>query len=150
MNIYGTKTGAKMNNKLVIGDADAIVAQANPEDSNHDKAVAIAQKLISSQVNVIYPVTAVLEAVTHIQRALSSGSTAYGTAQLLIDPSVQVIEVTQQTLANALTYFSPTTSKQNTLFDCVVAAVADEYNADAIFSFDRFYKKKGFTLAEEL
>ena len=139
-----------MKSKLVIGDADAIVAQANPEDSNHDKAVSIAEKLIQSQVNVIYPVTAVLEAVTHIQRALSSGATAYGTAQLMIDPSVQVIEVNQQTLTNALTYFSPTTSKQNTLFDCVVAAVADEYKADAIFSFDRFYKKKGFKLAEEL
>lgn len=139
-----------MRNKLVIGDADAIVAQANPEDSNHDKAVSIAKKLINSQVNVIYPVTAVVEAVTHIQRALSSGVTAFGTAQLMIDPSVQVIEVNKQTLTTALSYFGPTTSKKNTLFDCIVAAVADEYKADAVFSFDQFYKKKGFKLAGEL
>ena len=139
-----------MNNKLVIGDADAIVAQANPQDANHDKAVKIAQELISSQVNVIYPVTAVVEAITHIQRALNSRATAFGTAQLMIDPSVQIVEVNKQTLTNAVNYFSSTTSKKNTLFDCIVASVADEYKAAAIFSFDHFYKSKGFTLAEDL
>ena len=139
-----------MTNKLVVGDADAIIAQANPEDAKHHEAIAIARGLIDSQVNIIYPVTAVVEAVTHIQRALSSGATAYGTAQLMVDPAVQVVEVNKQTLSNALKYFSPTTSKKNTLFDCIVAAVAEEYKADAIFSFDKFYKSKGFTLASDL
>lgn len=140
-----------MNNpRKVIGDADAIVAQANPQDSNHNKAVKIAQELINSQVNVIYPVTAVVEAVTHIQRALSSGATAYGTAQLMSEPTTQIIEVNKQTLVNALKYFNPKTSKKNTLFDCIVAVVAEDHKADAIFSFDKFYKNKGFKLATEL
>ncbi len=139
-----------MKNKLVVGDADAIVAQANPEDSNHGKAVKIAQELVDSQARVIYPVTAVMEAITHMQRALNSGATAYGTAQLMIDPAVEVVEVNKQTLTSAVNYFSSKTSKKNTLFDCVVAAVAKEYKADAIFSFDHFYKTKGFTLVEEL
>lgn len=139
-----------MKTKLVVGDADAIIAQANPEDLNHQQAIAIAQKLIDLGVNVIYPATAVAEAVTHIQRVLSSRATAYGTAQLFLDPAAQIIEVNKQTLANALKYFSPTTSKKNTLFDCIVAATAEEYKADAIFSFDDFYTKKGFKLANEL
>ncbi|OGE32356.1 hypothetical protein A3C59_05170 [Candidatus Daviesbacteria bacterium RIFCSPHIGHO2_02_FULL_36_13] len=136
-------------NNLVVGDADAIIAQANSDDSNHNEAVRIAQQLVSSAVRVIYPVTAVIEAVTHIQRALSSGSTAYGTAQLMVDPGVEVVEVNKQVLINAVKYFSPTTSKKNTLFDCVVAATAEEYKADAIFSFDKFYKNKGFKLASD-
>ncbi len=41
-------------------------------------------------------------------------------------------------------------SKHNTLFDAVVAATAKKYQADAIFSFDKFYKKQGFKLASEL
>ena len=137
-------------NKLVVGDADAIIAQANAEDSNHDRAVKIAQVLVGSQVNVIYPVTAVAEAVTHIQRVFNSGATAFGTAQLMVDPAVQVVEVNKQTLTRAVNYFSPTASKKNTLFDCIVAAVAQEYKADAIFSFDHFYETHGFTLASEL
>jgi len=40
--------------------------------------------------------------------------------------------------------------KHHTLFDAVVAAVADKYQADAIFSFDKFYKSKGFKLASDL
>lgn len=65
-------------------------------------------------------------------------------------PEVEVAEINKQTLIHALNYFSPITSKKNTLFDCIVAAVAEEYKADAIFSFDKFYKKKGFKLASEL
>lgn len=139
-----------MKGNLVVGDADAIIAQANPQDANHDKAVRITQQLINLQVRVIYPVTAVIEAVTHIQRALNSGATAFGTAQLMVDPAVEVVEVNKQILTNAVRYFSPTASKKNTLFDCVVAATAEEYKADAIFSFDKFYKNKGFKLASEL
>lgn len=135
---------------MIVGDADAIVAQANPQDLKHNEAVKIAQELVNSQARVIYPITAVVEAVTHIQRALSSGVTAYGTAQLMSEPATQVVEVNKQTLANALKYFSPTASKKNTLFDCIVVSVAEEYRADAIFSFDKFYKSKGFKLASEL
>lgn len=98
----------------------------------------------------MYPVTAVLEASTHMQRVLSSTPSAYGSAQFMVDPGTQVVEVNKQTLGAAVRYFSPSTSKKNTLFDCVIAAVADEYKADAIFSFDNFYKKKGFALASEL
>jgi predicted nucleic acid-binding protein len=36
------------------------------------------------------------------------------------------------------------------LFDALVAAVAKKNNADAIFSFDEWYKKLGFTLVTGL
>ena len=41
-------------------------------------------------------------------------------------------------------------SKQNTLFDCIIATVARKYSAGAIFSFDKWYTKIGFTLASEI
>ena len=91
-----------------------------------------------------------LEAVTVLQRRLNSGATAYGTAVVLTDPKVDVAEVSQTTLMGAMDNFSPTTSKKNTLFDCVVLAIAEEKKADAIFSFDHFYKNKGFKLASEI
>ena len=99
---------------------------------------------------MIYPSSAVLEAITVLQGKLNSGATAYGTAVVFSDPDVQVAEVSQKTLTDALNYFSPTTSKKNTLFDCVVMAVADENKANAIFSFDKIYEKKGFKLASKL
>lgn len=135
---------------VVIVDADAIIAQTNSEDIHHQKAGIISQHLINLNARIMYPITVVTEAATHMQRVLNSTASAYGTAQLMTDPAAQVVEVNKQTLAHAMKYFSPTTSKKNTLFDCIVAAVAEEHKADAIFSFDSFYKKMGFTLAEEL
>lgn len=139
-----------MNNPVVIVDADAIVAQAYPDDSNHKLATTVSGMLNNLNAQVIYPVTAILEATTVLQGRLNSGATAYGTAMTFIDPNIQIAEINQETLRSALKYFSPTTSKKNTLFDCVVVAVAEEYKADVIFSFDKFYKSKGFKLASEL
>ncbi len=139
-----------MNNPVVVVDADAIVAQAYPDDSNHKLAVTISELLNNLNAQVIYPASAILEATTVLQGRLSSGATAYGTAEAFTDPNIQIAEVNQTTLRSAIKHFSPTTSKKNTLFDCIVAAVAEEYKADAIFSFDHFYKTKGFKLADEL
>lgn len=140
-----------MHNPLVVADADAIVAQTFPDDANHHKANSISQKLVNLNAQIIYPVTAVTEAITFIQRVLSSGVTAFETAVLFTEPDTQVVEVDQDIYAYAVKeYFSPTTSKKNTLFDCIIASVAKKYKADAIFSFDRFYKSKGFKLASEL
>ncbi len=141
-----------MNKKqpIVIADADALIAQTNPSDIHHQKANIVSQNLIDMNAQVIYPVTVIAEAATHMQRVLNSNASAYGTVQLMIEPASQVIEVNKQTLVNSLKYFSPSSSKKNTVFDCIVAAVAEEYKADAIFSFDKFYKAKGFKLAEDL
>lgn len=140
-----------MNNPpKVVVDADAIIAQANPSDQHHQTAVIISGSLANMNAQVIYPATAIAEANAYMQRVLNSTASAYGTAVIFTDPNVQVAEVNQETLKNAIQYFSPTTSKKNTLFDCIVAAVADNSKADAIFSFDKFYKSKGFKLASEL
>lgn len=135
---------------IVVVDADAIIAQTNPDDIHHKKANLISEKLISINAQVIYPVTVVAEAATHMQRVLNSNAGAYGTVQLMTEPGAQVVEVNKKTLADSLKYFSPKTSKKNTVFDCIVAAVAEEHKADAIFSFDHFYKSQGFKTAEEL
>ena len=136
---------------VVVVDADAIVAQAFPKDSNHQKAEKISRRLIELGAQVIYPVTAITEAVTVIQRVLGSKATAYGTAVIFTDPRAEIVGINRETYNRAVNqFFSPKMSKKNTLFDCLVASMADEYQADAIFSFDKFYKTKGFKLASEL
>ena len=135
---------------VIIVDADGIIAQNDSRDPHHGKAQEIARNLVDMGAQVLYPVTAIAEANAHTQRVLNSTASAYGTAVFFSSQETEVVEVNKQTLTNALNYFSPTTSKKNTLFDCIVAAVAEEYKADAIFSYDKFYKTKGFKLASEL
>ncbi|MBI3384718.1 PIN domain-containing protein [Candidatus Gottesmanbacteria bacterium] len=136
---------------LVVIDADAIVAQAFPKDANFEKANKISQYLTAINANMLYPVTAITEAVTVLQRKLNSSVTALETAAVFTDQSLQIIDINNKIYSRAVNhYFLPSTSKKNTLFDCIAAAVAEEFKADAIFSFDNFYKKKGFKLAGEL
>ena len=138
------------NSPIIVVDADAIVAQASPNDNLHVKSVEIATLLVQRNAQVLYHVTAIIEAITHIQRVLTNGQVAYGTLIAFIDSNVNAVEVNQETMKNALQFFSATTSKKNTFYDCIVAEIARKYKADAIFSFDRFYKRNGFTLASEL
>ena len=140
-----------MNNPpKVVVDADAIIAQVSPGDKHHQAAIKISQSLNNLNAQVIYPSTAIAESNAYMQRVLNSTASAYGTAVVFTSPGVYVAGVGGETLKHALKYFSPATSKKNTLFDCIVAAVAEDNNADAIFSFDGFYKRKGFKLASEL
>lgn len=133
--------------KTIVVDADAIVAQAHPGDANHKKAVAIANHLHEIGAQLIYPTTAIYEAVTVLQHKLSNTATAYGTAVTLNNTSLHIAEVNQQTMNEAMHYFKSGSSKKHTLFDCTVAIIAKQEHADAIFSFDKFYTQQGFTLA---
>ena len=140
-----------MNKGLtVVMDADGIIAQHNPDDIHHREALRITKNLAENNAHVVYPATTIVEAATHIQRVLNSTVSAYGTTQVLVESGVEVAEIDIDTLSKALNYFSPKTGKNNTLFDYVVMAVADEYKADAIFSFDKIYKSKGYKLASDL
>lgn len=138
-----------MNNPLIIiADSDSMIAQGNLDDANHKKGVLIAEKLSQIGATVIYPSCIVVEAATMMQRRIDPNM-AKGTLSLMIDPSIIIEPVDQSIIAGALKYFDPEATKENTIFDCCVAAVADKYKADYIFSWDKFYKKNGFRLAEE-
>lgn len=136
---------------IVVVDADAIVAQIHTTDSNHSKAVQTTKLLKKNKAKVLYPRTAIIEAVTVLQTKLNDKSAARGTALCFTNPNLEIIEINSEIYSIAFKkYFISTKNKKNTLFDCIVAAIAEEYKADAIFSFDKFYKNKGFKLASEL
>lgn len=138
-----------MNNPVIVVDADAIIAQANPNDANHTKSLFIGGNLSHLQARFIYPASAVAEAVTVLQGRLDNGIAAQALAVSFTNIHMQIAEINQAIIAVALGYFSSSMSKKNTFFDCIVAAVAQKYRADAIFSYDRFYSKKGFAVAED-
>ncbi len=143
--------GVKMADlPVVVVDADGIVGLVSEPDYLHEEAVQVFSDLAARRAQFIYPSTALLEAVTHIQRVLSDGRLAYETGIKFTAPGINILAVEQDLMVRALSFFSPSASKKNTLYDCVVAAVAEKFQADAIFSFDKFYKSMGFKLASEL
>jgi predicted nucleic acid-binding protein len=99
-------------------------------------------------VELLYPVTAVVEAVTVIQRVYGDGSLAKEIARVFRGDN-RVVNVGEDIYEMAVNeYFEYVKSKKKTLFDCLVAAVAKKYGVKTIFSFDRFYQKVGYELVE--
>ena len=136
--------------RIVVSDADALIAITHEEDANHHKALIIATKLLEKGVNVIFPNTAILEAITALKRALNLPEKS-ALVNKQYQQGVFVVEYVNESIQMlASEYYEKAVSKQNTAFDAVVAACAKKLNADAIFSFDTWYKKQGFKLVSEL
>ena len=134
---------------LIINDADAIIALVNEEDTNHQQAVKISEILIEKNAIVITPVTAVIEAITALKRVVNRPDLVRFIVGGCMVGNISTIDVPADILPEAIEFFNPDGSKQDTMFDAVVAAMAKRHNAKAIFSFDHGYRKTGILLVEE-
>lgn len=138
----------KVSSKIVVGDADSLIALAYKSDSNHIQSKRISGSLLSLGYEIIYPNTAILEAITALKRSLNLIDEAH-----LINRQYQagafLIEfINEEIQRRASARFENTISKKNTIFDAIVIETAIELKAEYIFSFDNWYSKEGFSLAK--
>lgn len=135
---------------IVIADADAIIAIVNEDDANHAQAFKISKTLLEQNATLMVPVTAVIEAITALKRAINRPDLAKELIGLCESGSIPVVDVTADILPLAISYFNPEGSKQDTFFDAVISAIAKRNNAYAIFSFDKGYRKTNIPLISDL
>ena len=134
----------------IVVDSDALIGLFYDQDAHAQEALEIAQKLQSLNAKLIYPATTIIETITTLQRKLQRPDVVKQ-IMALVERTPLIIEPVDTTiLAEALVLFDPDGSKKNTLFDAVVAAIAAKVSAKAIFSFDGWYEKQGFTLARQV
>lgn len=138
----------KMSAKIAIGDADSLVALTYQGDANHLRAMKINQWLLSEEYEIVYPNTAILEAITALRRSLNLVNEAHAINKQYQAGVFLVKFVDKEIQERASLRFENTVSKKNTIFDAIVAATAEKLGADYIFSFDRWYSKEGFTLVK--
>ena len=146
-----------MNNstpKTVVVDSDALIALFNKDDSNFSKSEGLFQTLLEEKVRIIYPSTVLVETVDTIQRRLKKHDEAAQIVKLIAQAqfTAESIEAVDSAyLKEAADLFnSGGSGTRKTLADCVVMAVTEKHNADAIFSFDEGYSKQGFKLVSKL
>ena len=134
--------------KTVIVDSDALIALSLNSDANHNKAVKISENWSKRGYTFIFPNTMILETMTALKRAKNESKLAHLiNKQFLSKSAFNVLYVNEEIQTKASRLFDSAGSKQNTPFDAVVAASAEVIGADAIFSFDSWYPKLGYTLA---
>lgn len=135
---------------LVIGDTDGLIAILHEEDKNFRKAKETIAKLLQNDAQVIFPLTTIAETVTTLKRKLNQPELAAKVIKQITSSVLAIEDTDTKLLKSALLFFDPKSSKQNTLFDAIVAATAKKLNTKIIFSFDRWYEKLGFKLAYNL
>ncbi len=139
-----------MTKGIVIGDADSLIALFLKNDANKKRAQDILVKLNEAETAIIYPNTAIAEAITTFLRKYSNPELAGYLASQYKKNIFKIEYVDEKVMQLAVDLFNPKSSKKNTFFDAIVASVAKSLHADAIFSFDSWYKKVGFKLAADL
>jgi len=136
--------------KVVVADADALIALSFDEDPHHKKAVSIVASLTEEGVTIIFPVTVFPEAITTLKRSINQPEKAHLLNKKLQQGEFHIEYISEEIIIRASQIFGTAVSKKNTFFDAIVAASAEKLEADAIFSFDDWYKKLGFKLVGDL
>lgn len=134
----------------IVVDSDGLIGSLHQPDAHYKDSHQILGKLIQEKARVVYPATVIAESVTFLQGRLNKPELAGRIIDLVGNNQFEIEPIGYQLLQQAGLLMDFKKSKHHTLFDAIVAAVAQKYQADAIFSFDRFYKSKGFKLASEL
>ncbi len=135
-----------LRNKIAVGDADGLISLALPLHPNHDLAVAGTTAFAKQGIEVIFPSTVFPEAITSLKRAANQPQKAHLLAKQFAQGAFNVVYVDQDIMNRACQIFDDAKSKQNTFFDAIVAATAENLGADYIFSFDSWYPKLGHKL----
>lgn len=135
---------------IVIVDSDGLIGISNPEDVHYLLCIKLLQKLKKLDARLIYPATTIAEATAVLQIRLNKSDTVNQIIEFTKSGVFHIEPVDQAILVKAASFLNKDRSRYATIFDGIVAAVAQKHQADGIFSFDKFYKNKGFKLASEL
>jgi len=137
--------------KNILVDADALVALAKTNDSNHEKAAKISDKLQEIGVSYCFSPFTVAETVTVLSYKASHQSAKKFLKQVR-KLDIPIFELPEKYHDSADNWFLKQKEKGTSYFDCYNMALLDKYKNQlaAIFSFDSIYKRNGFTLVENL
>ncbi len=140
-----------MRGNNVIVDADALIGLLNETDELHERCLAVSAFLRKQQMTPLIPYPIVLEAATALAKDKTIRRPDLAGVLLTKYATIHDSSLGKDNVPRAVaTLYDPKTSKKNTPFDYYVLAYANVHDIAIVFSFDRFYKKHGLTLAEEL
>lgn len=135
----------------ILLDADALIALAKYDDSNHERAVKINQDLTRKGVSYMLSPFTIAEATTVLSYKISQQAAKKFLKQIR-QLDIATFDLKEDLVKLAEAWFNKQSKKGSSYFDCFNMALLDRYEKqiDAIFSFDSIYKKNGFKIAAEL
>lgn len=113
-----------MSNSFHIGDADGLIAMISKKDASHERAKKVVKAITERGEKILFPATAVTEAITTVQVRLQNPELAKELAEKVKMSALLIIPVDAAILELAVDLYNPAGSKKNTMFDATVAATA--------------------------
>jgi len=142
-----------MKNKsaeIILLDADALVALAKEDDSNHNKALKIKEVLDGQDVDFYITSFTIPEAATVISYKVDHSS-ALKFLKSARSSDFFNVEINNELITLSDKWFEKQNQNKGiSYFDCVNMAALELLETNLIFSFDKGYKKNGFSLTEEV
>jgi len=131
----------------ILLDSDILVSLNKTDDPNHAKAKKIQEKY-SHTPHIFYLSNLVFsESITVISQKVNHQTAINFIKQFQSKkPHLNYIHVDQKLENLAIKIFNQQTSKNISFVDCTNIAIYQKYSLDAIFSFDKHYKKNGITV----
>lgn len=124
--------------RKILVDADALVAIAKQDDSNHERAIKIARSL--AKETLFLSPTTIPEAATVLSYRVSHAD-AKRFLQEVRKRNLIELSLDFETQQKADEIFLSQKTKGISWFDCLNAAYVKLNEFEGIFSFDKFYKK---------
>lgn len=145
-----SKSFSRLEEDILV-DADALVALAKIDDSNHRKALNISKKLQKTGVTWIVSPYTIAEAVTVLSYKVDQKEAKRFLAEVR-NLDLGTLSLKEENLKLADDWFLKQDKKGTSYFDCYNMALLELHNKTllGIFSFDRIYKSNGFKLAQDL
>jgi uncharacterized protein len=126
----------------VFVDTSALLAVMDGDDSNHQRATAAWQDLVTSEEPLVTSSYVVVELFALTQRRL--GMDAVRALEFDVMPILDVVWVGAEIHRRAMAAVLAAGSKKLSLVDCVSFEVMREYNIGKAFALDRDFSAHGF------
>ncbi len=135
---------AKPHDKVLL-DADALVAAANVEDSNHHTAT-IFLSYIETHRYKKYMSNLVIYEIANVLSIRASQKLAVQFLDSIFTSDIEIIYIDEAHTHAAVQKFKTYAKKNVSFVDCCNLTLIEEYQIEKIFSFDKFYKDKLFKI----
>jgi predicted nucleic acid-binding protein len=130
-----------------IVDTDILIALADETDLLHDRALTVSQLLERQEAQLLISPTTLTEFSLVALKRLGL-DVIRRSINKLTSGAIIVLDITEKDVIAATELFNGQSSKDESLCDCFVMALAKRTGARYIFSFDQGYPKNNFMLAE--
>lgn len=129
--------------KLVITDSSALVALASKDDTTHDIAIKISEKIKERGWSLIIPGEVFTETVNLLGKKFGHKLAIEFGGEILRSDEYEIIDTDNETRQKAFEKFK-LEANSTSFTDCIVMAFADHFETKDIFGFDEIFNKNGY------